>query len=106
MFASRRLLKPCRITLFTRTGCGLCSQGRSVLSDVWDQRPFKYDEVDVDAKDQKHWRDVYDFDVPVIHISKDTAPDEDVAKVGKATKLMHRFTIEQITAKMDEVEQK
>lgn len=66
MFITRRLLQPCRITLFTREGCGLCSQGKGVLSEVWDQRPFKYTEVEVDAKDHKHWRDLYDFDVPVV----------------------------------------
>ncbi|KAF7554667.1 hypothetical protein G7046_g6749 [Stylonectria norvegica] len=106
MFATRRLLQSCRITLFTRETCGLCTQAKSVLSGVWDKRPFAYTEVNIDiAKpESKVWRDLYDFDVPVIHISKVNAAAEDATKSGKAIKLMHRFTVEQIEAKMDKVE--
>lgn len=119
MLATRRLLQGCRITLFTRQGCGLCDQGKQSLSKVWDKRRFAYHEEDVDAKGSK-WRDLYDFDVPVvsfrdsrsscylqveqIHISKAESPSEDVTTASKATKLMHRFTPEQVEAKMDEVE--
>lgn len=39
-----------------------------------------------------------------IHISKSSAPGEDVSTASKAAKLMHRFTPEQVEAKMDEVE--
>jgi hypothetical protein len=38
-----------------------------------------------------------------IHISKAEAA-EDVNKTGKAIKLMHRFTTEQVEAKMDQAE--
>ena len=67
MFATRRLLQACRITLFTRPGCGLCDQGKQSLSKVWDKRPFAYHEENVDAKGSK-WRDLYDFDVPVVSL--------------------------------------
>lgn len=39
-----------------------------------------------------------------IHISKNTGPKEDPELSSKAVKLMHRFTAEQVNAKMDEVE--
>ncbi|KAI5466658.1 hypothetical protein BGZ63DRAFT_418422 [Mariannaea sp. PMI_226] len=107
-FATRRLLQlPTRITFFTRETCGLCSQAKGVLSNVWDKRPFEYKEVNVDLPqpESKQWKDLYDFDVPVIHISKATAPEEDPAKSGKAIKLMHRFTIEQVEDKMNKAEQ-
>lgn len=39
-----------------------------------------------------------------IHISKAEAGEEDVNKTGKAIKLMHRFTMEQVEAKMDQSE--
>ncbi|RSL61797.1 hypothetical protein CEP53_004995 [Fusarium sp. AF-6] len=106
MFATRRLLQSTRITFFTRDTCGLCTQAKSVLSDVWDKRPFAYTEVNIDLPkpESKKWRDLYDFDVPVIHISKATAPEEDPAKVGKAIKLMHRFTVNQVEAQMDKAE--
>ncbi|CAH0048039.1 unnamed protein product [Clonostachys solani] len=133
MFATRRLLQSCRITLFTRPSCGMCDQAKESLSKVWDARPFAYVEENIDVKGSK-WRDLYDFDVPVvsfivsihtrraigfaanasssefptsqIHISKSTSPSEDVTTASKAVKLMHRFTPEQVQTKMDEVESK
>lgn len=66
MFATRRLLQACRITLFTRETCGLCTQAKGVLSDVWDKRPFEYKEVDIVKPESKAWLDLYDFDVPVV----------------------------------------
>lgn len=68
MFATRRLLQSTRITFFTRDTCGLCTQAKSVLSDVWDKRPFAYTEVNIDLPkpESKKWRDLYDFDVPVV----------------------------------------
>ena len=66
---TNRLLQSCRITLFTRANCGLCSQAKSVLSDVWDQRPFVYKEVDIIAPEAKGWRDLYEFDVPVVSLN-------------------------------------
>ncbi|VUC34478.1 unnamed protein product [Clonostachys rosea] len=122
MFATRRLLQSCRITLFTRPSCGMCDQAKESLSKVWDARPFAYVEENIDIKGSK-WRDLYDFDVPVkmnwfvendllkistsqIHISKSSAPSEDVTTASKAVKLMHRFTPEQVQAKMDEVDSK
>ncbi|KAL0938846.1 glutaredoxin domain-containing protein [Colletotrichum truncatum] len=112
MFApTRRLLQQaqtCRITLFTRDNCGLCLRAKSALSNVWDRRPFNFKEIDITAPEAKRWKDLYDFDVPVIHISKVEAPEEspDPKVVGKAVKLMHRFDPDQIEAKMDQVEAK
>ena len=60
----------CRITLFTRENCGLCSNARSVLSQVWDARPFDYREVDiVKSQNGPGWKNLYDFDVPVVRCS-------------------------------------
>ncbi len=69
---STRLLQACRITLFTRENCGLCTQARSVLSDVWDKRPFAFKEIDIIKPESKSWRDLYEFDVPVVgaHIQR------------------------------------
>jgi glutaredoxin len=66
MFPSSRLLHACRITLFTREHCGLCVQAKAALSSVWDARPFDYREVDIVKPEAKAWRDLYDFDVPVV----------------------------------------
>ncbi|KAH6660259.1 hypothetical protein BKA67DRAFT_653454 [Truncatella angustata] len=94
-----------RITLFTRENCGLCTQAKSVLSDLWDQRPFEYKEVDIIKSQQiPRWRDLYEFDVPVIHIAKATAPEEQPQLSSKAVKLMHRFTVDEVQTKMNVVE--
>jgi hypothetical protein len=36
------------------------------LSNVWDSRPFIYKEIDVMTLDGKKWRDLYEFDTPVV----------------------------------------
>ena len=56
----------CRLTLFTRANCGLCDNAKQVLSNVWDRRPFEYEEVDVMAASQSKWKDLYEFDTPVV----------------------------------------
>ncbi|KAK6221008.1 hypothetical protein LQW54_001580 [Pestalotiopsis sp. IQ-011] len=106
MHLTNRLLQhACRITLFTRETCGLCTQAKSVLSDVWDRRPFEYKEIDIIKSQQiPRWRDLYEFDVPVIHIDKASAPEEQAQSASKAVKLMHRLTVEEVEAKMDQVE--
>ncbi|KAI8965584.1 hypothetical protein F5Y11DRAFT_344460 [Daldinia sp. FL1419] len=105
MRVTGRLFQACRITLFTRENCGLCTQARSVLSDVWDSRPFEFKEIDIIKSEFKPpWRDLYEFDVPVIHISKSSAPEEHPKSASQAVKLMHRFTTDQVKDKMDLVE--
>lgn len=104
MHITSRLFQSCRITLFTRKHCGLCIAAKSVLSDVWDSRPFEYKEVDIVPPESQAWKDLYDFDVPVIHFNKVGAPEEDPKLATEARKLMHRFTPEQVKAQMDEAE--
>lgn len=66
MRGSIRLLRICRITLFTRENCSLCRDAKDVLSKVWYSRPFVYTEVDVMKPDQNGWRNLYEFDTPVV----------------------------------------
>ncbi|KAK3182259.1 hypothetical protein K4F52_006436 [Lecanicillium sp. MT-2017a] len=106
MFATRSLFHACRVTLFSRDNCGLCTQAKSVLSDVWDKRPFAYKEVNLAKPESEAWRNLYDFDIPVIHIAKADAVEEQVDTADKVAKLMHRFTVEQVEQKMDQVEGK
>lgn len=55
-----------RITLFTRQNCSLCTNAKQTLSTVWDKRPFIYKEIDVMIPEAKSWRDIYEFDTPVV----------------------------------------
>ncbi|KIW95127.1 uncharacterized protein Z519_03711 [Cladophialophora bantiana CBS 173.52] len=76
---------------------------------------YAYAEIDIMDPAQKRWRDVYEFDVPVLHIDplpvRDTrtgAPSHDdygdyVPTLDAAKKLMHRFTVEEVAKAVDEV---
>jgi len=54
--------------------------------------------------DKRVWRDLYEFDVPVIHISRAEEPDEQPSLSGKALKLMHRFKAMEVESMMDQAE--
>ena len=67
MKASSRLLQhSARLTLFTRANCSLCDCAKSVLSSLGKRRSFEFNEVDVMATGQKQWKDIYEFDTPVV----------------------------------------
>lgn len=135
MRPTSRLCQAVRITLFTRPNCGLCDSAKTVLASLGERRPFSYREVDIGKPDAQAWRDLYDFDVPVvrfphllsqlfrgvllcahgvsrwavaynlqIHVSRSSAPEEDPSVASRAAKLMHRFTEDEVEAKMTGVE--
>ncbi|QSZ28941.1 hypothetical protein DSL72_003448 [Monilinia vaccinii-corymbosi] len=106
MHPTTRLLQACRITFFTRANCSLCTNAKDTLFKVRETRPFVYQEIAVMEEGQKHWKDLYEFDTPVIHVSRGDAGEEQSELASKARKLMHRFTEEEVKAKMDEVEGK
>ena len=93
-----------RITLFTRANCSLCSTAKSVLSALQKKRSFEYNEVDVMATEQQRWKDLYEFDTPVVHVQRvfHTYSKPDIAT--EARKLMHRFSEEEVEALIDEAE--
>lgn len=68
MRPSTRVLQACRITFFTRANCSLCTNAKKILSNVWDSRPFVYQEIDVMAPGGEIWREYYEFDTPVVGI--------------------------------------
>jgi hypothetical protein len=55
-----------RMTLFIRQNCSLCTDAKDVMSKVWDRRPFEYTEIDVMAPGQTKWKNLYEFDTPVV----------------------------------------
>ena len=67
MFPTRQLLlQACRITFFTRQNCSLCTNAKNTLADVYGKRRFEYQEIDVMSAGQGKWKDVYEFDTPVV----------------------------------------
>ncbi|MCJ1243626.1 hypothetical protein MMC30_000823 [Trapelia coarctata] len=93
-----------RITLFTRANCSLCSTAKTVISNLGKKRSFEYTEVDVMASGQQQWKDLYEFDTPVVHVQRifHTYSKPDIAT--EARKLMHRFSEEEVEALIDEAE--
>ncbi|KAI9839873.1 MAG: hypothetical protein M1819_000065 [Sarea resinae] len=102
--ALRLLQHASRITLFTRSNCSLCDNAKTVLSHVWDRRPFEYEETDVMKPTEKRWRDLYEFDTPVIHVQKASLPEQGPEVVSKTLKLMHHFTEQEVERLMDDSE--
>jgi len=55
-----------RLTLFTRANCSLCIDAENVLAKVWVRRQFEYKKVDVMEPGQEKWKNLYEFDTPVV----------------------------------------
>lgn len=80
---------------------------KSRIVEVQKRRPIHYAEIDIIDPGQQKWRDVYEFDVPVLHIDrvaseKHAAPE---TTIDAAKKLWHRFTVEEVEKAVDELEQ-
>lgn len=98
---TRRLLHQCCVTLFTRSNCSLCDNAKKALSDAWDKKPFNYHEINIMKPEHKKWRDLYEFDSPVIHIS---LSDKEMDRYElPPIKLMHRFSTQEILAQMEKL---
>ncbi len=69
--AATTAIPPIRITYFTRDGCQLCVNAKETLAKVWERKPFDYKEINVMKPDQVVWRNVYEFDTPVVSWSSD-----------------------------------
>jgi hypothetical protein len=94
-----RLGQSARVTLFTRAGCGLCDTAKHNVLQLHKRRPFEYSELDIMHPSHKLWKDVYEFDVPVLHVH--SAKD---ATLSDPKKLFHRFSEQEVEKLVDEVE--
>jgi len=54
--------------------------------------------------EEKRWKDLYEFDTPVIHVSQSKRGEEQPEMSAMTQKLMHRFNEEQVKTVMDKVE--
>ncbi|KIX94448.1 uncharacterized protein Z520_09834 [Fonsecaea multimorphosa CBS 102226] len=107
-------LSSIQLTLFTRANCGLCDVAKARIGEFMSSsssnanktkqpapRVVNYTEIDIMDPAQTKWREVYEFDVPVLHVDYAQTPTLDAAK-----KLMHRFTAQEVENAVDEVEQR
>lgn len=55
-----------RLTLFTRPNCSLCDSAKVVVQIVAKKRSFDYNEIDIMLPGQNEYKDLYEFDTPVV----------------------------------------
>jgi glutaredoxin len=65
-----------RVTMYSRTTCGLCDQAREIILAVRAEVPFDYQEVFVDGRDDLER--AYGLRVPVVLIDGQEAFEVDV----------------------------
>ena len=53
-----------RVTMYTRTNCGLCEEAREAILSVRGEVPFEYEEVTVDGREDLER--VYGHRLPVV----------------------------------------
>lgn len=66
---SKLLQHTAQITLFTRSNCCLCETAKTVLQEVGKTRSFEYQEIDVMSRGQEQWKNLYEFDAPVVRLN-------------------------------------
>lgn len=98
MIFARRLststtLRRTAVTFFTKETCQLCTNAKGVLQIALESKEINKPEIDLQVVDimdpaNQKWFDVYCYDVPVLHIQRDTEP--------KPAKFMHYFDAEKI----------
>lgn len=87
-----------RLTLFTRVNCSLCDTAKHNVNQFLQRKPLPYSEIDVMAPGNKMWKDVYEFDTPVLHAQR-----TDPGDTAEPKKLFHRFSEQEVEKLADEV---
>ncbi|KAH8697383.1 hypothetical protein BGW36DRAFT_167331 [Talaromyces proteolyticus] len=88
-----------RLTLFTRAHCGLCDTAKLTVSKLQKRRRFDYTEIDIMTPEHKQWKDVYEFDVPVLHVQSSQSNNE-----SELRKLFHRFSEAEVEELVNQAE--
>jgi hypothetical protein len=101
MFPTRVLFSQAvRLTLFTRANCGLCDTAKHNVAKFLARKPVQYSEVDIMEPGNKAWKDVYEFDVPVLHVQTEAKAS---GELSDPRKLFHRFTEQEVEKVVNEV---
>ena len=94
-----------QLTLFTRANCGLCDVAKTRLAEVQKKRTVEYSEIDIMADGHQKYRNMYEFDVPVLHVERVFHTYSKPNVITQPQKLMHRFQVEEVEKLIDEAEQ-
>lgn len=92
------------LTLFTHQHCSLCHVAKASLATFLERRPVSHAEIDIFEPEHKQWRDLYEYDVPVLHVERvhHTYSKPDLKTM--VAKVMHRFTDKDVEAAVDQAE--
>ena len=93
------------LTLFTRANCGLCDIAKQRLVEVQKKRTVDYSEIDIMAEGNQSYRNMYEFDVPVLHVERVFHTYSKPNIKTQPQKLMHRFQVDEVEKLIDEAEQ-
>jgi hypothetical protein len=58
------------VQLFTRAQCTLCDGVNYIIKRVQKSIPFHYSIVDIAAPENQKWLQLYDYDIPVVHLNE------------------------------------
>lgn len=58
-----------RITLFSRPNCSLCDTAKATVNRLSEARSVECNVVDVMSAGTTQWKDLYEFDAPVVGLS-------------------------------------
>ncbi|KAF3916697.1 hypothetical protein ABW20_dc0105959 [Dactylellina cionopaga] len=96
------ILRSLRLTLFTKSDCGLCVSAKESIQNFRKSadKSIEYTEIDIFQPNNEKWHNAYVFDVPVLHLEKHLEKNGPSSKV---LKLMHRFSKEDIESKAKEL---
>ena len=95
---------PLHLLFLSRASCAICTNARATLAKVWQKRPFEYTEIDVMLPSGAAYR-AYEFDVPVIQVSRVTGGEHGAAKHGDVLwERMHKICESEILDKLSELE--
>ena len=68
LLTSKLMQHSANVTLFTRPNCGLCESAKTVIQSVSRLKSFDYSEINIMSPGQKSWKQLYEFDTPVVRI--------------------------------------
>lgn len=72
------------------------------MTQLHKRRPFDYTETDIQLPENKQWKDVYDYDVPVLHVQ--SVQGREKTDLSDPKKLFHRWTEQEVENLVDEAE--
>ncbi|RMD40535.1 hypothetical protein DV735_g4581, partial [Chaetothyriales sp. CBS 134920] len=94
-----------KLTLFTGKNCSLCDVAKGQLAQVRKRRAVEYSEVDITADGNQRYRELYKYDIPVLHIDRAVSTKPQASTPSQPKVLMHRFKAEDVEKLIDETEQ-